>query len=102
MFQPASLKGDSPTPIDERIRKKYLIIYVLITVIVAQIIDNLYLNPFMVSGKVKMDPLLSIILILVGAQLFGILGMVLAIPIYLVYKIVLRESYSELIKIYPE
>ena len=27
MFQPASLKGDSPTPIDERLRNKYLILY---------------------------------------------------------------------------
>ncbi|MHA1344600.1 MAG: hypothetical protein ACTSQG_11475, partial [Promethearchaeota archaeon] len=30
MFQPASLKGDSPTPIDERIRNKYLILYIII------------------------------------------------------------------------
>ncbi|MGV9173188.1 MAG: acyltransferase [Promethearchaeia archaeon] len=30
MFQPASLKGDSPTPIDEEIRKKYIIIYILL------------------------------------------------------------------------
>ncbi|MFO8018913.1 MAG: DapH/DapD/GlmU-related protein [Promethearchaeia archaeon] len=30
MFQPASLKGDSPTPIDEKIRKKYLFIYFII------------------------------------------------------------------------
>ena len=27
MFQPASLKGDSPTPIDERLRNRYLILY---------------------------------------------------------------------------
>ena len=33
MFQPASLKGDSPTPIDERIRNKYIIIYILIIVL---------------------------------------------------------------------
>ncbi|MFX1278118.1 MAG: acyltransferase [Promethearchaeota archaeon] len=30
MFQPASLKGESPTPIDEKIRNKYLIIYLII------------------------------------------------------------------------
>jgi len=30
MFQPASLKGDSPTPIDERVRNKYLILYLII------------------------------------------------------------------------
>ena len=33
MFQPASLKGDSPTPIDERLRRKYLIIYYIIIIL---------------------------------------------------------------------
>ncbi|MHA1932078.1 MAG: acyltransferase [Promethearchaeota archaeon] len=33
MFQPASLKGDSPTPIDEKIRSKYLVIYLLIIIL---------------------------------------------------------------------
>ncbi|MFW9784988.1 MAG: hypothetical protein ACFFFB_22090, partial [Candidatus Heimdallarchaeota archaeon] len=30
MFQPASLKGESPSPIDERIRNKYLILYLTV------------------------------------------------------------------------
>ncbi len=33
MFQPASLKGDSPTPIDERIRNKYLWLYLIIIIL---------------------------------------------------------------------
>ncbi|MFW9970888.1 MAG: hypothetical protein ACFFDF_11880, partial [Candidatus Odinarchaeota archaeon] len=33
MFQPASLKGDSPTPIDERLRNKYLILYFFIIIL---------------------------------------------------------------------
>ena len=33
MFQPASLKGDSPTPVDEKIRNKYLIIYLIIIIL---------------------------------------------------------------------
>jgi len=33
MFQPASLKGDSPTPIDERLRNKYLILYFIIIIL---------------------------------------------------------------------
>ncbi|MDO8628711.1 MAG: AI-2E family transporter [Nanoarchaeota archaeon] len=77
-------------------------LYVLITIIIAQIIDNFYLQPFMLSDKVKMDPLLSILLILIGAQLYGIMGMIFAIPIYIIYKIVLRESYLALTSIYKE
>jgi predicted PurR-regulated permease PerM len=73
---------------------------VVVTILIAQLVDNLYLIPFMISSKVKIDSLLSIILILVGAQLLGPMGMVFAVPVYLIYKIVLRESYRELVKIY--
>jgi predicted PurR-regulated permease PerM len=37
-------------------------VIVLITILVAQLIDSLYLIPFMISSKVKVDALLSIIL----------------------------------------
>jgi acetyltransferase-like isoleucine patch superfamily enzyme len=33
LFQPASLKGDSPTPIDERLRNKYLFLYFIVIVL---------------------------------------------------------------------
>lgn len=33
MFQPASLKGESPVPIDERLRNKYLVLYILIIIL---------------------------------------------------------------------
>jgi len=33
LFQPASLKGESPVPIDERIRNKYLILYIVVIIL---------------------------------------------------------------------
>jgi hypothetical protein len=33
MFQPASLKGDSSTPVDETLRKRFLVIYLIIIVL---------------------------------------------------------------------
>lgn len=75
-------------------------LFAAVTIIIAQLVDNLYLSPFMVSGKVKIDPLLSILLVLIGAKLFGAFGMIFAIPIYLVYKIVLRSVYAELCAVY--
>jgi len=74
-------------------------IYVLIAVIIAQLVDNLYSTPIMISSRVRVNPLLTIVLILAGAQLLGALGMVFAIPIYIVYKIILREFHNELEKI---
>ncbi len=75
-------------------------LFALVTVVVAQLVDNLYLNPFMIPGMVKIDTLLSIVLILIAAQVAGPLGMILALPIYLVYKITLREAYLELEQVY--
>lgn len=72
---------------------------VLIAVSVAQLVDNLYLTPFMLSSRIKIDPLVTIVLILVGARLFGITGMLFSIPMYLVYKIVLREAYVQLVSL---
>ena len=66
------------------------------TVAVAQVVDNMYILPFLISGKVRIEPLASIVLTLVGAKVFGILGMAFAIPIFLLYKIVLVEFYRQL------
>lgn len=73
---------------------------VLLTIVIAQLVDNFYLIPFMIPSKVKINSLLSVVLILVGAQVIGVMGMVFAIPIYLVYKIVLVESYKGFLKVF--
>jgi len=77
-------------------------LYVVLIAIGAQVIDNFYLTPFMLSEKVRMDPLLSIFIVLIGARLWGALGMILAVPIYLVYKITLKESYNVLVEVYGD
>ncbi|SFM18185.1 AI-2E family transporter [Methanolobus profundi] len=74
----------------------------VVTVVIAQLVDNLYLIPYMISGKVAVSPLVSILLTLIFADMLGALGMILAIPIYIVYKVVLTEFYNELLKIYPD
>ena len=33
MFQPASLKGESPVPIDERLRNRFIAIYIIIIIL---------------------------------------------------------------------
>jgi len=71
-------------------------------ILFAQIIDNFYLIPFMIADKVKMDSLLSIVLILVASQAFGAFGMIFIIPFYLVGKIILTTAYRELIQIYDK
>jgi predicted PurR-regulated permease PerM len=77
-------------------------LFAIITVVIAQLVDNLYLIPYMISGKVDVNPLLSVLLTLIFADMLGALGMILAIPVYIIYKVVLTEFYNELRKIYPD
>ena len=96
------LLGAVPPVIVGYIDSPMTALFAVITVIIAQLIDNLYLIPFMISEKVNINPLLSVVLTLAASKLLGPLGMVLAIPIYIIYKIIIKESYRELVNIYSK
>ncbi|WP_454800934.1 AI-2E family transporter [Mucilaginibacter phyllosphaerae] len=61
---------------------------VVIAYIVIQFIDNNILVPRIVSSKVQINALMSIIVVLLGNQLWGVSGMFLSIPFVAVLKIV--------------
>ena len=75
-------------------------IYVIIGYIIAQLIDNFISQPFIFSKSVKSHPLEIFIIILIGGTLFGIGGMILAIPLYTAVKVFLKVffSHSKLVK----
>ena len=53
-----------------------------------QFIDNNFLVPFLVSSRVKINALVSIVVVLLGGALWGIAGMFLSIPFIAVLKII--------------
>jgi len=61
---------------------------------VVQITDNIVLQPLIFSKSVKAHPLEIFIIIFAGATLAGILGMVAAIPVYTILKVVYLELYT--------
>jgi predicted PurR-regulated permease PerM len=61
---------------------------VIVAYIVIQFIDNNILVPRIVSSKVQINALMSIIVVLLGNQLWGISGMFLSIPFVAVIKII--------------
>ena len=77
-------------------------VYVLVTVVVAELLKLYYHEPFMLSKRVRVHPLLGVLLPLVGVETFGIMGMIFAVPIYSVYKIILREAHEELVRIHGD
>jgi len=89
-------------------------LYVFGIHIFIQMIDNNYIVPKIVASKVKINALFSIIIVLVGNELWGIPGMFLSIPLLAILKVVfdhieslkpwgylLGDTMPKLIKIRP-
>lgn len=65
-----------------------LVIGVLIVNAVVQFIDNNILVPMVVSSKVEINALVSIVGIIIGGALAGVAGMFLAIPLIAILKVI--------------
>ena len=63
-------------------------LWVFIAYIIVQFIDNNFIVPKIVASKVKINALISIIVVLVGGALWGVAGMFLAIPITAIIKVI--------------
>lgn len=68
--------------------------YVMIGYAIAQIIDNFVSQPLIFSNSVKSHPLEIFLVIVIGGLLFGVLGMVVAVPIYTAIKVIAKEFMS--------
>jgi predicted PurR-regulated permease PerM len=54
---------------------------VVVAVLIFQQVENSFISPRVLSGKLKIPPLITLIAVLAGAKLFGIIGALLAIPL---------------------
>ncbi|MCW2119943.1 AI-2E family transporter [Flavobacterium sp. 7A] len=70
-------------------------IYVVIGFMLVQVIDNNINQPIIFSKSVKSHPLEIFLVILISGITFGVFGMVVAIPIYTMVKVVLKEFFPE-------
>ncbi len=55
---------------------------------IVQFLEGNFLTPNIVGGKVSINPLMALIGLLLGGMLFGLAGLILAIPITAVLKVV--------------
>jgi predicted PurR-regulated permease PerM len=70
-------------------------IYVLIGFWIVQLIDNNISQPFIFSKSVSSHPLEIFLVILIAGFLFGILGMIVAVPLYTIIKVIGKEFFPE-------
>lgn len=70
------------------------LIYVGAGIVIGQLIDNFFSQPFIYAKSVKSHPLEIFLVILSAGALLGILGMVVAIPVYTAIKVILSIFFS--------
>ncbi|NAS30130.1 AI-2E family transporter [Flavobacteriaceae bacterium R38] len=69
--------------------------FVMLGFIIGQLIDNFFSQPFIFSNSVKSHPLEIFLVIIIGGLVFGVVGMIVAVPSYTAIKVVLKEFLSE-------
>jgi predicted PurR-regulated permease PerM len=70
-------------------------IYVLIGFMLGQLVDNFFSQPIIFSKSVKSHPLEIFLIISIAGLLFGIVGLIIAVPAYTSIKVILKEFLSE-------
>ncbi len=70
-------------------------IYVLIGFFLVQMVDNNLSQPLIFSNSVKSHPLEIFLVILIAGFLSGILGMVIAVPVYTMLKVIGKEFFPD-------
>ncbi|MFM9824651.1 AI-2E family transporter [Flavobacterium sp.] len=70
-------------------------IYVLIGFWIVQVLDNNISSPIIFSKSVSSHPLEIFLVILIAGFLSGILGMIIAVPLYTIFKVIGKEFFPE-------
>jgi len=73
-------------------------IQVVIAFVILKLLDDMLIQPVLVAKGVNLHPLLVLLAIIVGGEMFGVLGMLLAVPATGFTKVVLQESIVTLRK----
>ena len=69
-------------------------IFVMFGFLIGQLVDNFFSQPIIFSKSVKSHPLEIFLVISIAGVLFGIIGLIVAIPLYTSIKVILKEFLS--------
>lgn len=67
------------------------VIYVVVLFFVAHILENFVLTPWFVGDRIGLHPVAVIFAVLAGGQLFGVMGILLALPIAAIIMVLIRH-----------
>ena len=69
--------------------------WVFIVFLIGQLVDNFASQPIIFSKSVKSHPLEIFLIILIAGIMFGVIGLMVAIPVYTALKVILKEFLAD-------
>ncbi|MDG2357940.1 MAG: AI-2E family transporter [Polaribacter sp.] len=70
-------------------------LWIMFWYLMAQLIDNFISQPLIFSKTTKSHPLEIFLIIIIGGLLYGVVGMITAVPLYTALKVILKEFLSD-------
>jgi predicted PurR-regulated permease PerM len=72
-------------------------LWTIVIFALVQQIDNAFISPKIIEGKLGLHPLTTILAVLIGGEFFGIIGMLVAVPIFAIIKVILKRSVEAIV-----
>ncbi|TYQ15995.1 UNVERIFIED_CONTAM: putative PurR-regulated permease PerM [Acetivibrio alkalicellulosi] len=71
--------------------------WTIIVVVIIQQIDNAYISPKIIEGRLGLHPVTTILSVLVAGEFFGIVGMLVAVPVVAIIKVIIKRSIEAIV-----
>ncbi len=68
-----------------------VLLWIVIMFVLVQAIDNAFVSPLVVSKSVNMHPLVVIVVVIIGGNIAGAIGMLFAVPLTGIVKVTLSQ-----------
>lgn len=72
-------------------------LWAVVVFVIIQQIDNTFVTPKIIEGRLGLHPVTTILAVLVGGEFFGIIGMLVAVPAAAIIKVVVKRSIEAIV-----
>ncbi|MBI4081922.1 MAG: AI-2E family transporter [Candidatus Lambdaproteobacteria bacterium] len=91
-----ALIADDITPVLPFIRPENVVVWVIVVLVGSHLVDTIVFQPVVLGSSAHLHPLVIVSSVVGGAILFGIAGMLFAIPTVMVLKVIYGSLMSQL------
>jgi predicted PurR-regulated permease PerM len=72
-------------------------LWVVAVFLIIQQIENSFISPKMIQGKLGLHPVATIFAVLIGGEFFGIIGMLLAVPVMAIVRVLINKAVEAIV-----